>query len=135
MRAAIALCFLALTLAACGAAPKDSATGFKGDQRNVANTVEDLEAAARKNDSDKVCAKLLAKSLLDALRKQGTTCTTAVKDAFKDADSFDLTVANVTIGAGKASAKVTSGTGSKKANDTLELVKVGAGWRIASLAG
>ena len=87
MRTAIALCFLALTLAACGAAPKDSAEDFKGDQRNVANTVEDLEAAARKSDGDKVCAQLLAPSLLDTLKKQGTNCTTAVKEAFKDADS------------------------------------------------
>lgn len=133
MRPAIALCLMALALAGCGDVPKDSAKEFKGDQRNVANTVEDLEAAARKNDSDEVCTKLLAKSLLDTLEKQGKNCTTAVADAFRDADAFDLTVDGVTIDASKASAKVTSGTGSNKKNDTLELVKVGAGWRIASL--
>jgi hypothetical protein len=134
MRTAAALCFLTLTLAACGSAPKDSAKDFKGDQRAVANTVESLESAARKSDADKVCTQLLAQSLLDALKKQGTNCATAVKEAFKDADSVDITVNGVTIDAAKATAKVTSGTGSNKKGDTLQLEKSGAAWRIASLA-
>jgi hypothetical protein len=135
MRSAVALCFLALTLGACGTTPKDSAKGFKGDQRTVANTVEGLETAARKNDADKVCTQLLAQSLLAALKQQGTNCSTAVKEAFKDADSVDITVKSVTIAAAKATAKVTSGTGSNAKDDTLALVKVGTGWRISSLAG
>ncbi|HEX4364625.1 MAG TPA: hypothetical protein VHZ75_08755 [Solirubrobacteraceae bacterium] len=135
MRTAVALCFLALTLAACGTTPKDSAKGFKGDQRTVADTVEGLESAARKNDAGKVCTQLLAQSLLAALKKQGTNCSTAVKEAFKDADSVDITVKTVTIAAAKATAKVTSGTGSNAKGDTLALVKVGTGWRISSLAG
>ncbi len=133
MRSALALCVLALTLAACGAAPRDSAKDFSGAERAVADTVEELESAARKSNSDQVCTKLLAASLLATLKKQGTTCTTAVEQAFKDADSVDLTVDDVTITADKAVAKVTSGTGSKKKADTLELEKAGAGWRISSL--
>ncbi len=133
MRPALALCVLALTLAACGDAPRDSAKDFSGAERVVADAVEELESAARKSDSDQVCTKLLADSLLATLKKQGTNCSTAVEEAFKDADSVDLTVDDVSINADKAVARVTSGTGSKKKVQTLELEKAGAGWRISSL--
>jgi hypothetical protein len=133
MRSSLLLCVLALTLAACGAVARDSAKQFKGAERGVAATVEDLESAARKNDSDKACTKLFAAGLLTTIKAHGKTCASAVKEAFKDADSQDLTVDAVTISGTKARAKVTSGTGSKKRSDTLELEKVGAGWRISSL--
>jgi predicted lipoprotein len=133
MRPTLLLCVLALALTACGAAARDSAKDFKGAERGVAAAVEDLESAARKNDSGQACTKLLAAGLLTALKAKGTTCETAVKEAFKDADSLDLTVEDVTISGTKASAKVTSGSGSHKKSDTLELERAGAGWRISSL--
>jgi hypothetical protein len=133
MRPALLLCLAALSLAACGAAPRDSAKDFKGAERAVAATVEDLESAARDNDSDVVCTKLFAAGLLATLKQQGTNCSAAVKDAFSDADATDLTVDDVTISGTKARAKVTSGSGSSKKTDTLELEKAGAGWRISSL--
>ena len=134
MRPAVLLCVLSLALAACGAAPRNSAEDFEGAERSVAAAVEDLESAARDDDSAEVCTKLLAERLLASLEKQETNCATAVKDAFQDADSLDLTVDDVTISGTKASAKVTSGTGDAKKTDTLELEKAGAAWRISSLA-
>ncbi|MDP2710776.1 MAG: hypothetical protein Q8O56_06120 [Solirubrobacteraceae bacterium] len=133
MRPAVALCLLALALTACGSAPRDSAEEFSGAERAVATAIEDLETAARDDDPGAVCTKLLSESLLGTLKEQGTTCTTAVRDAFTDADSFELTVDEVTISGTKASAKVTSGTGSQKKTDTLELERVGSAWRITSL--
>lgn len=133
MKPAALLCFLALSLAACGAESRDSAEEFTGDERAVAAAVEDLESAARDDDSEAVCTKLLAESLLTRLEQQGTNCRSAVKDAFKDADSLDLTVDDVTISGQSATAKVTSGTGANEQTDTLELEKVGAAWRISSL--
>lgn len=133
MRPALLLCLLALSLAACGATPRDSAEDFSGEKRAVAATVEKLESAARDNDSEAVCTKLLAERLLTTLERQGTNCATAVKDAFRDADAIELTVEDVTIDGSRASAKVTSGSGNSEKNDTLELEKVGAAWRISSL--
>jgi len=133
MRPALLLCVLVLSLSGCGAAPRDSAKEFDGAERAVAAAVEDLESAARENDSAVVCTKLLAERLLTTLKEQGTNCATAVKEAFKDADSLDITVDDVTISGTTASAKVTSGTGGEKKTDTLELEKAGAGWRISSL--
>jgi ABC-type oligopeptide transport system substrate-binding subunit len=131
----LAVLALGLPLAACGSTPSDSTKSFSGAKRDVAATIEDLETAARKNKPDDVCTKLLADSLLAAIKQQGTACHTAVKESFKDADSTDLTVNAVTIAGATASAKVTSGTGSKKKQDTLDLEKVGAGWRISALHG
>lgn len=131
MRPALVLCLLALTLTACGAAARDSAEEFTGEQAAVAAAVEDLESAARDNDSGETCTKLFTAGLLAAIKGN---CETAVEDAFKDADSVDLTVEQVSINGTKATAKVTSGTGSNETTETLTLEKVGAAWRISSLA-
>ena len=134
MRTALALCVCALTLAACGSTtPRDSAEEFDGAERAVATAVEDMEEAAREDDPERLCTKLLSERLLASLKEQGTNCTTAARDAFKDASSKDLTVDDVTISGETATAKVTSGSGSNEKTDTLELEKAGAGWRISSL--
>lgn len=133
MRPALVLCILALGLAACGAAPRNSAEDFSGAERPVAVAVEDLESAARDGKPAVVCGRLLAEDLLTTLKKQGTNCTTAVKEAFDDADSLDLTVDDVSISGDTATAKVTSGRNSSKKTDTLTLEKSGDAWRISSL--
>jgi hypothetical protein len=134
MRLALLLCVLSLALAACGSGSRDSAEEFAGAERTVAAAVEDLESAARKNEHARACTKLLSARLLAAIKARGTNCETALDDAFSDADSLDLTVDDVTIRGATATAKVTSGTGSKKRTDTLQLEKVGAAWRISSLS-
>jgi hypothetical protein len=133
MRTFLAVCALALVLSACGATPRDSAKDFSGAKRSVAVAVEDVENAARKDDPDAFCTTLLTDGVLAALKKQGTNCVTAAKQAFKDADSLDLSVDEVSISGNTATAKVTSGTGSKKKTDTLELEKSGSAWKIASM--
>ncbi len=134
MRSAIAVCLLALLLSGCGsAAPRNSAERFSGAERAVAAAVEGVEEAASEDDADRLCTKLLSEKLLATLEEQGTSCTTAVRDAFKDASSKDLTVDDVTISGDTATAKVTSGSGSSEKTDTLQLEKAGAAWRISSL--
>ena len=133
MRPALLLCLLALALTACGAAPSDSAEDFSGAERAVAAAVESLESAARDNDSEALCTRLLSERLLSTLEQQGTTCESAVEDAFRDADAMELTVEDVTIDGTRATAEVTSGTGDNERTDTLALEKVGDRWRISSL--
>ena len=134
MRSALVVCLLALALSACGSTtPRDSAEEFSGDERAVAAAVESMEEAARENDSDRLCTKLLSEELLAAVKEEGTNCVTAVRDAFKDASSKDLTVDDVSISGDTATVEVTSGAGSNEKTDTLELEKAGANWRISSL--
>ena len=131
MKTIALICLLAVALAGCGsAAPRDSAKEFSGEKAKVAAPVEALETAARDREPQVVCSRLLSDRLLAQLKEQGTNCRTAVKEAFNDADSLDLTVDEVTISGEKATAKITSGKGSDKKSDTLELVRDGALWKI-----
>jgi hypothetical protein len=130
VRTFAALCLVAIAVTGCGSAPRDSAKQFKGEERKVAAPVEALEKAARANEPATVCAKLLTDRLLRQLKQQGTSCRTAVKEAFKDADNLDLTVDDVTIEGDSATAKIISGKGSKEKTDTLELARDGASWKI-----
>jgi hypothetical protein len=125
---------LPLVLGACGQSAKDSASDFQGDQKAVAQTVEDLQSASRKNDSSKICTTLLAPTLVAQVKKtSGGDCEKGVKDALSDADSFELQVQKVTISGDKATAVVKSEGGDKDRVDTLELVKDGTVWKVATL--
>jgi dihydroxyacetone kinase len=125
---------LPLVFSACGQAAKDSAEDFKGDQQAVAQTVEDLQSASRKNDNAKICSTLLAPALVAQIKKaSGGTCDDALKDAISDADSFELQVQKVTVTGDKATAVVKSEGGDKDRVDTLQLVKDRGGWRVATL--
>jgi hypothetical protein len=131
MRPAAALCLVVLALAGCGAAPRDSAKDFTGDKRAVATVVERLESAARDDRPDVVCKQLLSSKLLDVLRKQGTDCVTGVKEAFRDADTIDLTVDDVVIRGTHATAKVSYRRGSDDRTATLALDREGPAWKIS----
>jgi putative lumazine-binding protein len=112
----------------------DSTSKFRGDQRLVANTVEDFESAASKGDQDKVCRDLLAKALVAQYAQRGGTCEKAVDAALKDTDSFDLTVERIAISGQEATATVKADRGKNDINQSMTLVKQGAGWRISAFA-
>jgi hypothetical protein len=132
MRPAAALCLVVLAVAGCGAAPRDSAKDFTGDKRAVATVVERLETAARDDKPEVVCKQLLSAKLLEALRKQGTNCLTGVKESFRDADSLDLTVADVVIRGAQATVKVSYRRGSQDRTATLQLDREGGAWKISA---
>ena len=125
---------VALTLSACGQTSKDSAKDFKGDQKAVAQTVEDLQKASSKGDQDRIC-ELLAPALVTKIKAASKgTCPDAVSDALRDSDSFELQVKKVAISGTTATATVESdAAGDDKRTDTLQLVKSGAGWKLATL--
>jgi hypothetical protein len=132
MRSLAALCLVALGVAGCGAAPRDSAQDFKGEQHAVAAVVERLEAAGRDDKPDVVCTELLSTKLLAAVRAQGTNCKTGVGESFKDADSFDITVKGVVIRGTHATATARYRRGSDDQTATLELDREGANWKISA---
>jgi hypothetical protein len=109
----------------------DSSDKFQGDQRLVANTIEDFESAASKGDQDEICRELLAKPLIADYAEHGGTCEKAVDGTLKDTDSFGLTVESVGIDGTKATARVKADRGKKDVIQTMTLVKEGAAWRIS----
>jgi hypothetical protein len=110
---------------------KDSTDKFKGDQRLVANAVEDFESAASKGDQSKVCRESLAKALVAQYAQRGGTCERAVDAALKDTDSFGLTVESVAIDGTSATARVKADRGDHDVMQTIGLVKQGQDWRIS----
>jgi copper chaperone CopZ len=133
---------LALALAAtvafsgCAGAPSSgssSTSKFKGDQKLVANTVEDLETASRpgRSDTGKICRDIVTPALAKQLATAGGSCEKAVDGAIKDADGYQLTVQKVVINGTTATAQVKTETGKKDRVQTVALTKAGPGWRIS----
>src|ERR1700742_484735 len=131
-RIATLLCLSALTLSACGQTDKDSASDFKGDQKAVAQTVEDLQTASRKSDETKLCDDVLAPALVTKIKTASKgTCESAIKDALRDVDSWERTVKKVAIDGTTATATVQSDTGKDNRLDTLTRVRVSNTWKIS----
>ena len=127
----IVLLAVAAVLAACGG-QASSVEEFEGQERSVAQAVEDLSEAGRDKDTDRICRQLLAPELVQRLRDRNRDCESAIDSALDDADSFDLEVTDIRVTGDRAVARVESGTG-KDDVDRLQLVRAGRGWRIASL--
>ena len=128
-----------VALAGCAGAPSSgssSTSKFKGDQKLVANTVEDLETASRpgRSDTGKICRDIVTPALAKQLATAGrTTCEKAVDGAIKDADGYQLTVQKVVINGTTATAQVKTETGKKDRVQSIALQKAppAQGWRIS----
>ena len=121
--------------AGCGRSEPDSSGKFKGEEKLVANAIEDLQDAGRKGDATRICRDLLARDVVRTISKAGDkTCAQRVKDSLDDADVFDLSVKSVTVKGATATATVTSDDGNEKDRvDTMTLAKEGKRWKIAAL--
>jgi hypothetical protein len=131
-----ALALAALT-AGCGRAEPDSSGKFKGEEKLVANAIEDLQTAGEKDDAAKICNELLARSVVQSIRQAGAkTCAARVKDSLDDADVHELTVRSVTVRGTTATATVASDDGNEKDRiDTMTLTKEDRRWKISALGG
>lgn len=124
-----------VALAGCGGQGTkntDSAKEFKGEQQQVAKTIEDLQTAAKDRDGTKVCADLITAELRDKI--SSTNCGKVVKDAIRETDEVDLEVKKVTITGDTAVAEVNE----QVAEDTdrkrtIKLEKAAGKWRVSEL--
>ncbi len=135
-RPLLATLVAAAALGGCTQTTKDSASDFKGDQRLVANVVEDLQDAGASKDAEQVCT-LLTEQLITKIRATAggnASCAEAVDDAIQDADAFDLSVKTVTITGTTASAVVVSKDNNKDVRDTLTFAKEAGRWKISALS-
>lgn len=123
---------LALTLGACGATVSTSA--FKGSEREVAQTVANLQSHANASELDKLCEKDITKALREQLKGK-SECEQAFKRQLSETDNLELKVLSVKIepGGTKASAKAESTFAGKKGVSEIKLVSEGGAWRVAAL--
>jgi hypothetical protein len=128
--ACLILSCAALALPGC-TVQQSSSTGFQGAERDVAQVVDDLKAAGRRRDGDKVCTRILSQQLAEQLANGSSSCADEVKKAIDDAGDFDLEVRDVTISGTTARAQVRQKGDGRLV--TLELAREGGGWRLTSL--
>ena len=123
---------LLLALAACGGTGGDSATEFEGAERDVAQTIEDLEEAGQEDEPRRICQALLSRELVQRIEDSGEDCTKAIEKALDQADSFALTVESVRVTGNRARVRVETGIDEEQI-ETIELVRENRSWRIAGL--
>jgi hypothetical protein len=104
------------------------------DEQQVRATLAEFERAVAARDYRTACERILAPKLIATVEQVGLSCEVALRKGFKDVRDPHLTVGAVAIDDGKATAEVrSSAAGEAPSRDTLELVRVGDRWRIASL--
>jgi hypothetical protein len=127
---------LALTvgLAACGSTV--STSKFTGEQREVAQTISNLQSDVRAADQQKICSNDLAAPVVARLTATPGGCKQALKSQVSEIDNFDATVESVQITGSKrtATARVKSTYNGKNRVTTVNLVDEGGKWKILSVA-
>jgi hypothetical protein len=123
-----------LALAGCGAqTDPSSAEKFKGDERAVAQKVEDLQDAGESRKPEDICSEILSRTLVTQLEAAGADCADEMEKAIDDADDFDLDVKDVTISGSTATVDVRRGD--EGPTETMEFTRENGQWRATSLSG
>ena len=124
----------ALALAGCGAQQEPSSTEkFEGEERAVAQKVEDLQEAGEGRNPEDICSEILAASLVEQLEAADVQCAEEMEKAIDDADDYELQVQDVTVSGTTATAEVRRGDDGP--TETMEFTKENGQWRATSLSG
>jgi hypothetical protein len=121
---------LALAVVVAGCGEKEPT-----DEEQVRATLTSFSRATAAKDYEKLCDTLFAPSLVADLKKIGLPCEIALQQGLGDVRQPRLIVGAVAVHGKTAVAEVqTSAEGQTPSKDSIELVRTGTGWRIASLA-
>jgi hypothetical protein len=123
---------LLLVVAACAL----TGCGESGptEEQRIRATLAEFGRATAERDYPALCDRILAPRLVQTVERVGLTCELALQKGFEDVEEPRLTVGAIEVDGDRANAEVrSSARGEPPSQDTVELVKVGDGWRIASL--
>jgi hypothetical protein len=136
-RALALLCAPALAMSLLGCAKAVSTAGFKGEQREVAQVISNLQSDVTAGDHKKICANDLASTLVARLNAAHGGCRQAIKGQLAQVDSYNVSIQSVHLSAAgaqrRATAQVKSVYSGKTRRGTLSLLKEGGKWKIAGL--
>ncbi len=130
----VALALVLVAVAGCGTqASTSSVDKFTDkDQKAVAQQIEDLASAGKRNKPDDICSNILSQELVRQLNAAGTRLRDRDAKAIEDANEFDLTVEKVTVNGNTATAEVKQGD--KGPTETMEFTREKNSWRATSLS-
>jgi Putative lumazine-binding len=104
------------------------------DEQRIRAALDEFGRATAERDYRALCDRILAPELIETVERVGLTCELALQKGFEDVEDPRLTVGAIDVQGERATAEVrSSATGEAPSQDTVELVRVGDGWRIASL--
>jgi hypothetical protein len=126
-----ALC-VALGVSACGEA---SSTGsYKGESKNVAQTITNLQSDATSANASKLCSRDLAASVLEQLEAGGDSCKKVLEGQLREIDTYSLTVESISVKGSAATAKVKGTWSGKERVHEVSFVKEGGSWKVSGLS-
>jgi hypothetical protein len=124
---------LPLLLIACALVAGCGDSGPSDEQR-IRETLTGFERATGAGDYAALCERILAPKLIDTLEQIGLPCETALAKGFAGVRDPRVSVGAIKVDGDTATAQVrSSAQGQAPSEDTVDLVRVGDGWRIASL--
>ncbi len=134
-RTSLQSCAVLLVIGLSACATTVSTSGYKGESKEVAQTIKNLQADVTAGEEKKVCNNDLAAPVVKSLSSAKGGCQQAIKDQLAEIASFEVNVQSIQITAAghAASAKVKSKYSGKNRLSTLSLVKEGKRWKIATL--
>ena len=104
------------------------------DEDQIRTTLTEFGRATGDGDYRALCERILAPKLVETVEQIGLPCEQALAKGFEDVREPQLSVGEVTVNGGTATAQVrSSAAGQEPSEDTVDLIKVGDAWRIASL--
>ena len=128
IRLPIAL-LVAASVAGCGSS--SSSGQFEGEEKEVAQVIEDLQDYAQRNEASEICQNVLDTEVVQ--RISGGDCEKTIEQEIDEADNYDLTVDSVRVSGTTARARVKAGRDEDQV-ETIELRKNGDVWKITRLA-
>ena len=127
MRLAAAAVLALALLAACGESEPPP-------QQQVRDTLTAFGRATQEKDYQALCDRIFAPQLVEELGQVGLPCEVAMQQSLEDVEDPTLTIGRITVEEDEATAEVrSSARGQTPSRDTIRLVQVDGGWRIASL--
>jgi copper chaperone CopZ len=134
-RASLQSCAVLLVIGLSACATTVSTSGYKGEAKEVAQTIKNLQSDVTAGEQKKVCNNDLASSVVKSISSAAGGCQQVIKEQLKEIASFEVNVQSIQItSAGHAaSARVKSKYSGKNKLSTILLVKEAGKWKIAKV--
>jgi copper chaperone CopZ len=135
-RASLQSCAVLLVIGLSACATTVSTSSYKGEAKDVAQTIKNLQADVTAGEEKKVCENDLAASVTNSLKSTTGGCQQVIKNQLKEIASFEVNVQSIQVNsaAKTATAKVKSKYSGKNRISTISLVKEASKWKIAKLS-